>query len=309
VLATVALLLLSFTPTYANGTRRWAVAAYRVLACALLPPGSGKSAAQLQHPAAGLALDAVRTLIASRAMMLDMLSLGLPLDLPAHLVVQLPCLAVLLCHMSTCCDLPLLANPTQRNRIAAVHAAAAAGAGMFGAPAELLGGAQAQCTSALTFVLLFWGGVLPTLAVMRWTLLSLKAAAHTEWRRQPHGLQQDSGTPSGSLDSFSSSPGGSSDTLSAQSDAAGSSEAGNGDRIEHQARAPLSGGEPGNGALPGCWLCAAAEEQRLPRWAVWLLEQAFPPVHGLPALLATVYLPLLAAACWLAACLLALAAA
>lgn len=63
VLATVALLLLTFTHTYTNGTRRWAVAAYRVLACALLPPGSGKSADQLQHAAAGPALDAVRVLI------------------------------------------------------------------------------------------------------------------------------------------------------------------------------------------------------------------------------------------------------
>ncbi|PRW59075.1 sugar phosphate phosphate translocator [Chlorella sorokiniana] len=177
-------------------------------------------------------------------MLLGMLSLGLPLDLPAHLAVQLPCLALLLRHMSMCCDLPLLANPTQRHRISSLHAAAAAGAGLFGAPAELLGGAQAQCTSALTFVLLFCGGVLPTVAVMRWTLLNLKAAAQIEWRRQHRGLQQDGGTPPSSLASFSSSPGGSSDTLSAQSDAAGSSGAGNSRRIEPPAHAPLAGGEP-----------------------------------------------------------------
>lgn len=39
--------------------------------------------------------------------MLDMLSLGLPLDLPTHLAVQLPCLVLLLRHMHTCCDLPV----------------------------------------------------------------------------------------------------------------------------------------------------------------------------------------------------------
>ncbi len=63
VLATVPLVLLTFTRTYTNGTRRWAVAAYRVLACALLPPGCGKSADQLQHVAASPVLDAVRIVI------------------------------------------------------------------------------------------------------------------------------------------------------------------------------------------------------------------------------------------------------
>lgn len=307
LLATIVLLLLSFTPAYANGTRRWAVAAYRLLACALLPPGSGKSAAQLQHAAASPALDAVRMFVASRAIMLDMLSLGLPLDLPAHLAVQLPCLVLLLRRMHTCCDMPLLANPTQRGRIAALHAAAAGGAGLFVSPDQLLGGPRAQCTSLLAFLLLYCGGVLPTVAVMHWTWLSLRATAGFDMRRR-HTEQHQEGisTPS-SLGSVSSSRAGSSGALSAQSEAVGGSEAGSNEGMDLQAQAALIRGKPEGEAAPRCWLCTAAAAQHLPHWAVWLLEQAFPPVEGLPAAHACVYLPLLAAGCWLAACVLALA--
>ncbi|KAI7842149.1 hypothetical protein COHA_004172 [Chlorella ohadii] len=310
VLATVALLLLTFTRTYTNGTRRWAVAAYRVLACALLPPGSGKSADQLQHAAAGPALDAVRVLIGSRAMLLGMLSLGLPLDLPTHVAVQLLCLALMLPHMPCCCELPLLTDPTQRQRIAALHAAAAGGAGIFAPPDQLLGGPQAQCTAAFAFLLLFCGAVLPTLIVVRWTWLGLKAASQVvqQQQRQRTAWQQDGSTPSSSPDSLDSSPGGSSNELSVQPEGAGGVQAGISGGIGYY-DAGFDEGQPSARAAPDCWLCEAAAAQRLPRWSVWILEQAFPPLPGLPAMLATMYVPLLAACCWLAGCLLALATA
>lgn len=311
---------------------------------------------------------------ASRAIMLDMLSLGLPLDLPAHLAVQLPCLVLLLRRMHTCCDMPvsaccvpvsqcrempcfepgvalvpscpakhlllyapqlavqprcrnhaipfpppdqlhrpasslpqLLANPTQRGRIAALHAAAAGGAGLFVSPDQLLGGPRAQCTSLLAFLLLYCGGVLPTVAVMHWTWLSLRATAGFDmWRRHTEQHQEGISTPS-SLGSVSSSRAGSSGALSAQSEAVGGSEAGSNEGMDLQAQAALIRGKPEGEAAPRCWLCTAAAAQHLPHWAVWLLEQAFPPVEGLPAAHACVYLPLLAAGCWLAACVLALA--
>ena len=40
-------------------------------------------------------------------MLLGMLSLGLPLDLPTHVAVQLLCLALMLPHLPCCCELPV----------------------------------------------------------------------------------------------------------------------------------------------------------------------------------------------------------
>lgn len=178
-------------------------------------------------------------------------SLGLPLELPAHLAVQLLCLALMLPRVHTCCLVPvsapacawprrtplpdmrcptcssmavgcpfvaanvpgpasqplprspprhlplqLLANPAQRRRIAALHSMAAGSVGIFAPPEELLGGPQAQCTALLAFLLLFCGGVLPTLAIVRWTWLGLKAAAQGEQRQQRlEGEQSRGATP------------------------------------------------------------------------------------------------------------------
>ncbi len=190
---------------------------------------------------------------------------------------------------------------------------------MFAPPDQLLGGPEAQCTAACSFLLLFCGGVLPTLVVVRWTWLGLKAASpavqQQRRQRQRDEWQQDGSTPPSSPDSLGSSPGGSSDALlselvSMQPEGTGMDEAVTSGDIAYQATASFDEGEPSARApRSDCWLCEAAAAQRLPRWAVWLLEQAFPPVPGLPAMLATIYVPLLAACCWLAGCLLALATA
>lgn len=39
--------------------------------------------------------------------MLFILSVSLPLDLPAHLVVQTACVALMLPHLPACCELPV----------------------------------------------------------------------------------------------------------------------------------------------------------------------------------------------------------
>lgn len=303
--------------------------------------------------------------------MLVLCSLGLPLELPSHLAVQLLCLALMLPRVHTCCPVPvsapvcawprrtpstdmccsavavgcpfvaanvpgpayqplprspphhlplqLLANPAQRRRIAALHSMAAGSVGMFAPPEQLLGGPQAQCTALLAFLLLFCGGVLPTLAIVRWTWLGLKAVAQGEQLRQRlEGEQSRGATPPSSLGSGtpdgnaspagSNSPAGSSGRLRALSDASGHSETGStGHAHRPVVRAAAPGGQPDSPAQPvDCWVCTAAAVQCLLRWTVWVLEQAFPPVRGLALALAAMYLPLLAAGCWLAACLLAL---
>ena len=208
--------------------------------------------------------------------------------------------------------LQLLASPVQRRRITAMHSAVVGSLGYFQPADQLLGSPRVQCTAALNFALLFLGWALPAVLAARRTWLELEAAIRQQERQQRRQRrrerrrreEQDMGAHCNE----------SSATIS--SSQSGSSSSSSSSRSEISVEAVGDWGDANQAAAPSAArteremrLRNAAAAQRLPGWAVWLIEEAFPPVRGLAAARASVYLPLLAAACWLAGCTLAVAAA
>ena len=205
--------------------------------------------------------------------------------------------------------LQLLANPVQRYRIAAMHSAVVGSLGFFQPADQLLGSQRAQCTAALNFALLFFGWALPAVLAARRTWLELEAAVGQQERQQRRQRRREQRRRqqqemeahcNESSVTISSSQSGSSSSSSSETSVEAAGDWGDAD----QEAAPLTATTERELQLR----CAAAA-QRLPGWAVWLIEETFPPVRGLAAARASVHLPLLAATCWLVGCALAVAAA
>ncbi|KAL4421588.1 hypothetical protein ABPG75_010879 [Micractinium tetrahymenae] len=214
VLATLAILVFTFTPFYRDPRkRRLAVAAYRLLVCRLVPPNGGQPAEQLGRQPAGVFADAAGILIGTRAEMLFILGLGLPLDLPAHLLVHGLCVALVLPRLPACCNFPLLAAPEQQQRIAAFMSApgllTSALSGALVPPDRLLDSARAQCTAALNFVVLTVGFLLPTY-VVAWRSRVQAAAAAAEAPAGERPGQAAGGPPADSTGASAGSGSGSS---------------------------------------------------------------------------------------------------
>ncbi|KAL4459079.1 hypothetical protein ABPG75_013944 [Micractinium tetrahymenae] len=154
-------------PVAAGSRRRCVAVSVHCITAFLLLPEELLSLPQLASLPSRWAVDAARIFLGSRAMRLLLFGMGAPLDLPLHLLVHTPCLALVLAQLPYACTKPLLANSTMERRFELFHAIMAAPFAGILPPGYPPGGSSVHCTAAMAFVACLLGWLLPTFLVFK----------------------------------------------------------------------------------------------------------------------------------------------